>query len=114
MNIYIDFDHTISPNGYSYKPQDMALPPIDGAIEAIQGFKSMGHKIIIFSCRANKEVVGDDVVEKKTKEMTDYLQKYHIPYDSVFKGKPNYDIVIDDKAIGFNNNWNEIKKAIKG
>jgi predicted metallo-beta-lactamase superfamily hydrolase len=114
MNIYIDFDHTISPNGYTYKPQSMELPPIEGAVEAIQGIKAQGHTIIIFSCRANKDVVGDDIVELKTKEMTDYLKKHFIPYDSVYKEKPNYDIVIDDKAIGFNNNWKEIKKAIKG
>lgn len=114
MNIFIDFDHTISPNGYSYKPQRMELPPIAGAVEAIQSFKDLGHTIIIFSCRANKDVVGDDIVELKTKEMTDYLTKHNIPYDSVFKEKPNYDIVIDDKAIGFSNNWLEIMKEIKG
>lgn len=112
MNIYIDFDHTISPNGYSYKPQDMSLPPILGAVEAIQQFKGMGCKIVIFSCRSNVKVVGEEVVELKTKEMTDYLTKHHIPYDSVFNEKPNYDIVIDDKAIGFRNNWLEIAKEI--
>ena len=112
MNIYIDFDHTISPNGYSYKPQDMEEPPIAGAIETIQGMKRQGHKIIIFSCRSNPKVVGD-VVEMKTKEMTDYLTKHGIPFHEVFNDKPNYDIVIDDKAIGFKDNWLDIKKKLR-
>lgn len=114
MNIYIDFDHTISPNGYTYIPQDMELPPIEGAIETIQGLYFKGHKIIIFSCRSNPDVVGEEVVEMKTKEMTDYLKKHNIPYHSVFNQKPNYDVVIDDKAIGFKDNWLEIKKKLKG
>lgn len=110
MNIYIDFDHTISPNGYSYKRQDLSIPPFPGCIETIQKIKSLGHKIFIFSCRANKEVVGNDIVEMKTKEMEDYLKEHNIPYDTVFHDKPDYDVVIDDKAIRFSNNWNDIQK----
>jgi hypothetical protein len=112
MNIYIDFDHTISPNGYSYLPQNLDKPPYDGAIDTIRALKAGNDKIIIFSCRANKDVVGDDVVTLKTKEMTDYLNKHGIPFDSVFLGKPNYDVVIDDKAIGFHDNWEEINKLL--
>lgn len=113
MNVYIDFDHTISPNGYTFRSQTMDLTPIEGAIETIQSLKLHGHRIIIFSCRSNPEVVGEEVVEMKTKEMTDYLIKHSIPFDSVFNDKPNYDIVIDDKAIGFRNNWLQIKKELK-
>lgn len=113
MKIYIDFDHTISPNGYSYRVQEMELPPIEGAIETIQALKDHGHSIVIFSCRSNPDVVGEDLVTSKTKEMTDYLIKHKIPFDSVFYGKPNYDVVIDDKAIGFRNNWLQIKKELK-
>lgn len=112
MNIYIDFDHTISPNGYWYKPQDMDLPPIEGAIDTIQRLKEQGHTITIFSCRSNAEVVGRELAISKTLEMTNYLKKHQIPYDNVFYQKPNYDVVIDDKAIGFRNNWLEIKKEL--
>lgn len=113
MNIYIDFDHTISPNGYTFDPQTMDLPPLTGAVETIQALKNRRHKIIIFSCRSNPEVVGEEVVEMKTKEMTDYLTKHGIPFDEVFNQKPNYDVVIDDKAIRCNDNWAEIRKQLK-
>jgi hypothetical protein len=113
-NIYIDFDHTISPNGYKYKPQVLSLPPFDGAVETINQLKEAGHTIIIFSCRSNPDVVGPDIVEMKTREMTDYLKTHNIPFDRVFTQKPDYDVVIDDKAIGFRNNWAEIQKQLKG
>ena len=70
--------------------------------------------IIIFSCRANKEVIGPDIVNMKIKEMTDYLNEHHVPFDSVYYQKPDYDVVIDDKAIRFENNWAQIKNALKG
>lgn len=110
--IYIDFDHTISPNGYHYEPQVLDKPPYNGAAETIRALKGKGHKIIIFSCRANPDVVGDDVVGMKIVEMTDYLRKHNIPFDDVFTKKPDYDRVIDDKALRCNDNWNELRKEL--
>jgi hypothetical protein len=113
MNVYIDFDYTISPNGYRFTPQILDKPPYKDAVETIQYFKSRGCTIFIFSCRANKEVVGEQVVAMKIKEMTDYLTKHNIPFDHIYTEKPNYDLVIDDKALGFHDNWSEIKKKLE-
>lgn len=111
--IYVDFDHTISPNGYRYGPQKMDIPPYKGVIETLREFKAKGHRIVIFSCRANPDVVGDDIVKAKVKDMTDYLNKHNIPYDEVFTQKPDYDVIIDDKAIHSNDNWDEIRKTLE-
>jgi hypothetical protein len=107
MNIYIDFDDTICPEG------DVLNKPFDNAIEVIQKFKANGNRIIIYSCRSSKDVLGEHM-ERATQHMLDYLRRWGIPYDSVFYGKPNYDVVIDDKAIGFRDNWKQIGDAIKG
>jgi hypothetical protein len=107
MNIYIDFDDTICPMG------DVLNKPFDNAIEVIKKFKADGNNIIIYSCRSSRDVLGKHM-EIATKNMLDYLKSWDIPYDSVFYGKPNYDVVIDDKAIGFHDNWAQIGKAIHG
>jgi hypothetical protein len=107
MNIYIDFDDTICPMG------DTTNEPFNKAIEVINKLKANGNTIIIYSCRSSKDVLGKHM-ELATKIMLDYLQKWGIPYDGVFYGKPNYDVVIDDKAIGFHDNWEQIGNALKG
>jgi len=39
------------------------------------------------------------------------LRKWNLNYHELIMGKPSFDILIDDKALGFNRNWT--KKIIK-
>jgi hypothetical protein len=41
----------------------------------------------------------------------DWLEKYDIPYDEIFFGKPNADIYIDDKADIYYG-WNDKKSLL--
>jgi len=44
-------------------------------------------------------------------EMIEFLDKHQIPYDEVdngTKGKVTADIMIDDKGLRFEDNWNQI------
>ena len=42
------------------------------------------------------------------------LKKWNIKFHILIMGKPSFDIYIDDKAFGFNKNWQEkFKKMIK-
>ena len=42
------------------------------------------------------------------------LKKWNVKYHELIIGKPSYDLVIDDKAYGYNNKWtNKLLKFIK-
>ena len=91
MILSIDFDRTIHDIDHPIKKMG---PPIEGAREALQGFHSEGHKIIIFSCRRDSKVIAD------------WIEYFQIPYDDITNIKPHCDFYIDDNAIRFIN-WKD-------
>ena len=91
MDIAIDFDNTIRP--CSWKEQDVGPQP--ECVEVIQKLKLNGHRIYLYSCRSNPEIL-DNYVEA-TQNMIEYCKKYNIPFDGVFYNKPLFDMVIDDR-----------------
>ena len=107
MNIFIDFDDTICPHG------DVSNDPFDNAVSVIKKLRDKGNSIVIFSCRASKEVMGN-YTEEATQKMIDYLHKWDIPYHGIYHGKPLFDVVIDDRAIGFHDNWDKIGTMLAG
>jgi capsule biosynthesis phosphatase len=108
MRIVIDLDGTIcelKDVGKTYED----LKPLEGAIERIRDLKSKGHYIIIATAR-NMETQQSNVgkVIKNIGLVTlGWLEKYDIPYDEIYFGKPNAHIYIDDRAFRFHN-WKEI------
>ena len=43
-----------------------------------------------------------------------HLKKWKVKYHELIFGKISYDLIVDDKALGFKKNWiNLIKKKIK-
>lgn len=97
--IAIDFDETIVDN--SKKTDGYYPDPFPNAKERIADLRSKGHKIMIFSCN-NKSWI-----EK-------VLTHYEIKVDYIWdQPKPVYDWLIDDRAIRFDGNWNEIYEEIK-
>jgi len=111
MEIYIDFDGTISPAHYPDKP---TVPPFPNCVDTIKQFKQMGHTIIIYSCRANPDLFSKGKSFEATQEMVDYLNKWSIPYDRIDSGKPLYSILICDRAISAKDgNWNRIFKEYR-
>lgn len=108
MRIVIDLDGTICPikeKNASY--QD--LVPLEGAVERIKQLRSMGHYIIISTARnmATQESNIGKVVKNIGKVTLDWLEKYDIPYDEIYFGKPNAQVYIDDRALRFSD-WASI------
>lgn len=112
MKIVIDLDGTLCSlrkSGQDYSQ----VTPNDGAVEYVKSLKEKGHYIIIQTAR-HMETCGSNVwlinarVGKKT---LDWLEKYDIPYDEIFFGKPNADIYIDDKADIYYG-WNDKKSLL--
>lgn len=117
--IAIDFDGTLCEFAF---PQ---IGPIKhGAKEAVDIFRALGFKIIIWSCRTchwDYDVYGGDdpseptLERERVKDMIAWLDKHGIAYDEIddgSKGKPGADYYIDDKGLRFTDNWNDIASFI--
>ncbi len=110
--IICDFDGTIAEWGKYPEPGS----PTSRVKESLQELKDMGFEILISSCRTSNEMSKhpiDKEIEKRRIE--EYLLKHEIPYDEVLKtDKPIATFYIDDRAIRFNGNWQEVLEQIKG
>ena len=71
----------------------------------------MGNTIIIYTARRMRTYQGNlGKVNADIGKITfDSLEKFNIPYDEIFFGKPNADFYIDDLPI---NSFNDIEKEI--
>lgn len=114
MRICIDLDGTIAKNkvgGQDYKD----VEPMPFAVEALQSLKKQGVYIIIHTAR-NMGTCNNNlgkVIARQAKLVTEWLDKYNIPYDELLFGKPNVDYFIDDKSIGFQD-WVTTYNFLKG
>ena len=109
LRICIDLDGTICDirqEGESYA--DVKAKPY--AAERIKALRAAGHTVIIYTAR-NMGTSGHNVGKalKNIGKITfEWLEKNKIEYDEIFFGKPNADIMIDDRAFRFQDNWNKI------
>lgn len=109
LRICIDLDGTICnirQEGESYA--DVKVKPY--AAERIKALRAAGHTVIIYTAR-NMGTSGHNVGKalKNIGKITfEWLEKNKIEYDEIFFGKPNADIMIDDRAFRFQDNWDKI------
>ena len=72
-------------------------------IEYMKSLKIAGYRINIYTAR-RMETSGHDVgvaIARSAKATFEWLDKYQVPYDALYFGKPNGELYIDDKAIGY-------------
>lgn len=109
MKICIDLDGVICNLKKEGETYDQLLP-VPGAPEALRELKDSGHYIIINTARHMKTCQGNlGLVGARITLITlQWLEKYQIPYDEVYFGKPHADIYIDDNAYRFTS-WDKIE-----
>lgn len=109
MRICIDLDGVICRLKEEGQQYDELLP-VDGAPESLRALKENGHYIIINTARHMKTCQGNlGAVAAKISLITlKWLEKYNIPYDEIYFGKPHADVYIDDNAYRFSK-WEDIK-----
>jgi len=97
--------HPIIPGDYS------SVLPIQRNIDYLKLLKSLGHTIIIYTARRMKTHKGNvGVILTDVGRVTfDSLDKFGIPYDEIYFGKPYANFYIDDLAI---NAYSNLDKAI--
>ena len=108
--VICDFDGTLCDHMY---PDIGPLKP--NVKESLQEIKDLGFDIHICSCRTNLEVSVTifDRLEQLEK-MKKFLDNNEIPYDKILNNdKPVAFAYIDDRGIGFRDNWKETIKELK-
>lgn len=107
----VDFDGTIFDMN---KESPGYLKPFKGAREALQKFREMGLKVVVWSARASGFWPATN---RKTRvgEMTALLDLYDIPHDEVDVGdigkRPCF-LYIDDRAVQFAGSWADTFQAV--
>ena len=98
--IGVDLDKTLAEN--TDYPDFKLLKPIKGAVEAMEKLNSKGWKIIVYTARP----WGDyQMIEN-------WLDKYKIPFRRIVCGKVLLRFLVDDRAIGFRGDWDDVLKQI--
>ena len=107
-NLAIDFDGVVHTFDKGWHDGTCYGDPIDGSLDAIK-ILSEKYNIIIFSAKVRPD---RPLVNGKTgKELVDeWLIKYGVRdyVVDITHEKPRAEYYIDDKAIAFTNNWNDI------
>ena len=105
----IDFDGTICDHEFPN-----AGAPKAGVAEALRKLQRKGYTIHIHSCRTSEELTKHPIErQEQVKTIERYMNEHRIPFDKVLnKFKPIAHVYIDDRAIGFRDNWSEIAESL--
>jgi capsule biosynthesis phosphatase len=102
MRICIDLDGTICD--IRHDPLTYAdVAPKPGAAEKIRALRQAGHTVVIHTAR-NMGSTGHNVgkaLANVGRVTFEWLARHGIEYDEIFFGKPNSDVIIDDRAVRF-------------
>lgn len=87
------------------------VSPIYKNIDYLKFLHNMGHTIIIYTSRGMKKHRNNEgLAIKNIAQITfDTLEKYNIPYDEIYFGKPDADFYIDNLNI---NGYDDLEKSI--
>lgn len=96
-----DLDATIAERIW---PKEGIGKPIKGAVDSLWEIKKKGFKIIIFTARDWSDYVN----------VKNWLKDNNFPFDMIICGKPLLRVMIDDKAIGFDGDWEDTLYKVMG
>jgi len=110
LRICFDLDNTLV--SYPIIPNDYTtVKPLQKNIDYLKYLKKFGHTIIIYTARKMKSSGSNiGLVNKNVGKITfDTLEKFDIPYDEIYFGKPYADFYIDDLAF---NAYTDLEKEL--
>ena len=110
--IMIDFDGVIHSYDKGFQNGEVYGNVIEGSKEAVEHFKSKGYEIVIFTTRASKEHNIDPKSKELISNVESWLNKNGIYFDDITADKLGAVAYIDDKAIRFESNWDDIIEKI--
>ena len=110
LRICFDLDNTLV--SYPTIENDYTMvEPIIKNINMLRYLKNFGHTIIIYTARRMRTHSGNigKILYDVGKITFDTLEKYNIPFDEIYFGKPYADVYIDDLAL---NCYENIEKSL--
>ena len=77
------------------------------AIKKINKLYDNGHKIIIFTARFMGRTNNDFIKAKELgyNSTLKQLKNWDLKFHKLIFGKPSFDLLVDDKAYNYNENW---------
>ena len=109
--ICFDLDNTLcktSKNLYRHSK------PIKKNIKVVNDLYDKGYIIKIFTSRfMGRSNENQKLARKKGHKLTlNQLSKWKVKYHKLLLGKPSYDLIIDDKALGYDKNCSDKLKSL--
>lgn len=100
LRLCFDLDNTLVTFP-KIKNDYTSVEPIDENIAFLRYLKKFGHTIIIYTARRMKTHEGNigPLMKDIGKITFDTLEKFNIPYDEIYFGKPHADVYIDDLGL---------------
>jgi len=100
LRICFDLDNTLVTYP-KVKDDYTTVEPITKNINFVKYLKKFGNTIIIYTARRMKSYLGNEgkVMANIGKITFDTLERFEIPYDELYFGKPYADFYIDDNSI---------------
>lgn len=99
--IGLDWDETLCHN--TGLPDFIPTELLPGAKEAVEKIVSMGFQPVVYTARPWSEF---HLIRDKVKE-------YNLPIKMIICGKPLMRLIVDDRNVEFNGNWEEAINKIK-
>jgi hypothetical protein len=99
--IGVDFDNTLCKTGYENGKFNMG-DPTPGAKEFMEQIVADGFKPYVYTARADWE----------WRDIETWMTEHDIPFSGIITGKPLFIYYIDDKAISFKDDWNDVYDQI--
>ena len=86
------------------------------AIELVNRLRAEGHRVIIHTARFMGRASGDETEARRLGfEFTrQQLLEWGVQFDALHLGKPRYDLLVDDRAVFFEADWDRIHRALTG
>jgi predicted HAD superfamily phosphohydrolase YqeG len=107
--IVLDFDGTIMPHVWP-----KFAPPFSGVKDAIARMRQAGYKVMVHTCRTASywEMMGNHQIprmDEAIEQVRNYLKEYGIVVDGIWTAdKPVATYYVDDRAIQFKGDWNDV------
>lgn len=102
--VAIDFDGTLAQRELGWRGSQNAGPPVPGALEFVEELVRSHTQVIVFTCRAHSQEGYIGVIT--------WLRDHGFPPMQVTSLKPSADLYIDDKAVRFTGDWDEVRSVI--
>jgi capsule biosynthesis phosphatase len=99
MRVCFDIDNTILTYSESVGSSE-GVEPIPEMVEILQKLHKEGHTIVLHTARGMKSGGSNlgRVGKKSMMNVFNALERFKIPYDEIYFGKPWADLYVDDKA----------------